>query len=541
MPTMQEVRAKYPQYNDMTDEQLASSLHRKFYADMPFEEFASKIGLQREAPQDQDGGLSQVQQQYDALPWYQKAAQAADDTVRLVANGMTLGFADRFAGYMDGTGTEGERKKTQDARERAGTAGYAAEALGTFAPATALAKSALSTTRLVPATWTGAKGVLGRSAGLAGDGATLGTLQALGNDQDPATGAAFGLASGFGGNLLGEALGGATSKVAGMFNKKPPQMTTDQLKSAGSESYKRAKEAGVIFKPEAVDRLRQSVYDDMAEMGFDPALHPGAAVVYNRLERLASGGYTGLDGLDTVRRVASAGYNPSNPANNEMLRSITSRIDDFAASATSDDIISGNAAKATQALSEGRDYWKRFRKLEKVQELIARADRRAASTGSGGNVENATRQELRKILDNKKIMRGFTKDEIAAIEKAVMGTGAQNALRLAGKLSPQGNGLMAALGLGGVASMPMVAVPAMIGGAISKKAAERMASKNADEVMRLVASGGNRATLLGAPNAVQRIAQRSTPLLGRAAMSGALTGGAPVFLVDAQGREYPYP
>jgi len=46
MPTIQEVRAKYPQYNDMTDEQLASSLHRKFYADMPFEEFASKIGLQ---------------------------------------------------------------------------------------------------------------------------------------------------------------------------------------------------------------------------------------------------------------------------------------------------------------------------------------------------------------------------------------------------------------------------------------------------------------------------------------------------------------
>lgn len=45
MPTMQEVRAKYPQYNDMSDDQLAGALHKKFYSDMPFDQFAGKIGL----------------------------------------------------------------------------------------------------------------------------------------------------------------------------------------------------------------------------------------------------------------------------------------------------------------------------------------------------------------------------------------------------------------------------------------------------------------------------------------------------------------
>lgn len=45
MATIKEIRAKYPQYNDMTDRELAEKLHAKFYSDLPFEEFASKIDL----------------------------------------------------------------------------------------------------------------------------------------------------------------------------------------------------------------------------------------------------------------------------------------------------------------------------------------------------------------------------------------------------------------------------------------------------------------------------------------------------------------
>lgn len=43
MATISDIRAKYPQYNDLTDRELAEKFHAKFYADMPFEEFASKI------------------------------------------------------------------------------------------------------------------------------------------------------------------------------------------------------------------------------------------------------------------------------------------------------------------------------------------------------------------------------------------------------------------------------------------------------------------------------------------------------------------
>ena len=44
MPSLPEIRQQYPQYDDLSDEQLASSLHKQFYSDMPDREFRKTIG-----------------------------------------------------------------------------------------------------------------------------------------------------------------------------------------------------------------------------------------------------------------------------------------------------------------------------------------------------------------------------------------------------------------------------------------------------------------------------------------------------------------
>lgn len=49
MPTIAEVRQKYPQYQDMSDEALAGALHKKYYSDMPEADFNAKIGLAAQA------------------------------------------------------------------------------------------------------------------------------------------------------------------------------------------------------------------------------------------------------------------------------------------------------------------------------------------------------------------------------------------------------------------------------------------------------------------------------------------------------------
>jgi hypothetical protein len=45
MATIAEIRAKYPQYNDISDDGLADALYAKHYSDMPRAEFNEKIGL----------------------------------------------------------------------------------------------------------------------------------------------------------------------------------------------------------------------------------------------------------------------------------------------------------------------------------------------------------------------------------------------------------------------------------------------------------------------------------------------------------------
>lgn len=51
MPTIAEIRQQYPQYQDMSDADLAGALHKKFYSDMPAEEFNAKVGLAAPQPQ----------------------------------------------------------------------------------------------------------------------------------------------------------------------------------------------------------------------------------------------------------------------------------------------------------------------------------------------------------------------------------------------------------------------------------------------------------------------------------------------------------
>jgi hypothetical protein len=67
MPSLAEIRAQHPEYNDLDDEALATGLHKKFYADLPEDEFRVKVGLQPKL-----GGLP-----VDASPT-QYAAQSAE-------------------------------------------------------------------------------------------------------------------------------------------------------------------------------------------------------------------------------------------------------------------------------------------------------------------------------------------------------------------------------------------------------------------------------------------------------------------------------
>ncbi len=461
-----------------------------------------------------------VQAEFDAMPWYHKAAVAADDLVRSAANGATFGYADKLAGWANGTGTEAERQKSAEASMRGGSATTAAEIGGAIATPVLAAGVGASLPRMA-ASVPGVTGTLARSGLAAVEGAGYGALNASGHDQDIGEGALMGAIFGAGGNAAGEAVATGTRKVAGAFNAKPKIPTMDELSTAARQAYDAADKAGVIFTPQATGRLQSEIVQTLTDAGFDPALQPGAAAVLRRLQDLQGQNVT-LKGLDTLRKVAGGGFIPGNKSNNAAVSAIVNRIDDLVGNTQAGEVLSGDATAGAEALKTARDLWSRMSKANAVTEAAARGELNAAAAGSGANRENASHQVMKALRNNKSATRGFTPDEQAALMQAITGTPDQNALRLVGKLSPTGivSGALSS-GAGYQMGGPVGAVAAPAVGYFARKGAERMQDGFVQDLVDIIMAGGSKAATLTPANAVQAAIDANRNAFVKSAAAGA--------------------
>ncbi|WP_050596704.1 hypothetical protein [Mesorhizobium ciceri] len=291
------------------------------------------------------------------------------------------------------------------------------------------------------------------------------------------------------GALVGGLTGGAVrSGVNALESRAASKVipSNDDIRKAAQAAYNKADAAGVIVKPSGMQRLGQGIVQDLYDFGYDPALQPGIAAVVSRLGNLSDKNVT-LKGLDVVRRVAgNAAKMPGNPSQQAAASKIIDRIDDFIETLPDEDVLAGNIKHGAEALSEARTLWGRLRRSEMVDSAATKAELRAASTGSGGNVDNATRQNVRRLVENP---RGMSEKEKELAEVVVRGSKGQNALRLAGKLSPQGNGLMTAMGVGGAMVNPVLGIPALVGTG-AKVLADRATMRNVEKLSQVIRSGG---------------------------------------------------
>lgn len=317
----------------------------------------------------------------------------------------------------------------------------------------------------------------GAYGALYGAGAGQGTddriMQAL-------TGAGTGAALGAGVGAIGRAL-------VGRGPRPPATPTAEDIRGAAQQAYQRADDAGVIFKPESIQRLSRNITKELTDFGYHPSLHPRVGAVLQSIDDLKGQNIT-FKGLQTIRRIANNARTSLDASERTIGGKIVDAIDDIATNPKAAEVLTGDAQAGSRAMREGTQLWKRAKKTELIEEAFTKAERRAASTGSGGNVENAMRQNIRGILDNAKNRRLFSKAEQEAMDAFVRGTKGQNIARLIGKLSPQGSGLMAALGIGGTAANPLLAAfPAA--GMVAKGLAQRGAQAGAQAVRQSVATG----------------------------------------------------
>ncbi|MDX8534290.1 hypothetical protein RFM41_24510 [Mesorhizobium sp. VK25A] len=160
---------------------------------------------------------------FDAGSWWQKPLAAANDTVRLMANGATFGQADKFSAGMNSLFSDksydellaAEQAETEDAEDRAGSAGTAANLLGGFVTGHGLQSAGLTFTGKFGAEALGGlRGVFARSATAAADGAVFGGVDAALNGRDIVPGVGSGVVFGLGGNALAEGLNAIGGQVA---------------------------------------------------------------------------------------------------------------------------------------------------------------------------------------------------------------------------------------------------------------------------------------------------------------------------------------
>ncbi|MER9328193.1 hypothetical protein [Mesorhizobium sp. M0488] len=166
---------------------------------------------------------------FDALPAYLKPLVALNDTVRLMADGATFGYGDKFAARMNslisGSNYEeelaAERAGTQDARDRAGSAGIAAGVLGAYLSGRGLGQAGITLAgRFGTTTMEGLSGLLAR-IGLTGiEGGGYGAAEATGRDQSIGSGIASGVFWNAGGKLLDEGLSAIYGQLAQRFQER---------------------------------------------------------------------------------------------------------------------------------------------------------------------------------------------------------------------------------------------------------------------------------------------------------------------------------
>lgn len=270
---------------------------------------------------------------------------------------------------------------------------------------------------------------------------------------------------------------------------------TDALRAAGNAAYKAVDDAGVQIKPEALDASRQRILGALrANTGFDELPGPGSLTPNSArtMEIMGQAGARMADdptaalpfrSLDQMRRQAGAAAgNVANKTDAKAGMTIIEGLDDMVAKLGPDDVVAGDVDALQAAIPKARETWARMTKSQLLDDAIE-AGRGNYMGGAGSGIRN----QFASILRNKKLSRGFTDLEKAAMQRVVRGTVPEQIVNLLGG----GMGQLATMGTGAVMGGGL---PGFIGGtaiaAAARKGSEAIVSKNAEIARALVANGG---------------------------------------------------
>lgn len=264
--------------------------------------------------------------------------------------------------------------------------------------------------------------------------------------------------------------------------------TVQELKGQAGQQYKFAEDVGAVFKKNSYNQFANKLESTLAKEGLDKALQPRVFAALERIKDTKNSNVT-LENMEILRRISQAAGSSADASERRLASIMVDNLDDFVETAQPSQLAKGSS-EAVSALTDARELWKRAKKTEIIDDLVASAELRADANFSQSGMENALRRKLVNLADNPKALRAFTKEEQNAIKVAAKGGPVQNVLRLVGKLAPtgivSGGG---SVGLGYLAGGPIGAVGLPIIGGAARKGAEQLGLRNIEQLRNRLATG----------------------------------------------------
>lgn len=516
MATLAEIRAQYPQYGDLSDQQLADSLYTKFYSDMDRATFDQKVGLVATPPEGAKPGsqeyaqwalenaragnkLPQVSEapEFEAPKWNTLGDKAQTAAASWIEGTPIIGpawmdVAEKARSFVQGVPeaqVEAETDKLQaDNPITSGAAGVGSSILN-LAP---LGMTQLGGRLLGTVGTTGQRLVAGGLSGAALSGADT---AARGGDigqiaTNTALGAGLGMvfpAAGGVKNYLGNKAAQRAATTAAI--KDAPNVS--ELKAAASAMFENSRVANAGVKAKVFRDFAGKLVDKVMKADIDPELDGQALAAYKRMVQMANeaeaSGSISLSRLHNLRQLAQdVVIEAKKPRTKNFANAIVDGLDDLIEKLkpwqmASNQIGKGSATQAGNDLFNGISTWARAKKLALIEEAITQAEFQPSG------VTNGLRLKFQALLRNPKTRGLFSKAELDEIKRVANGGVVDNIARLVGKfgfgLGNNGNNVV-----GGSIGLALGGIPGMVAGAGARKVAEKLTERAAERAAKVVAT-----------------------------------------------------
>jgi hypothetical protein len=194
--------------------------------------------------------------------------------------------------------------------------------------------------------------------------------------------------------------------------------SVDELKAAARAGYNSPEVAAVEIHPQSVGNLAAKIEDDLINKGFRPRNTPGTFDEVRNLTPPAGVTSVKVADIDSARKAFGVMAKEVDAVGKPTAEAAAAshaigHINDYLPNISPADVIAGDAPAAAAILKDAGENWGAAKRAESVDVRLTRADRQAAKSGSGSNIENAMRQKIAGMLDVPSRSVGYSVPEVA--------------------------------------------------------------------------------------------------------------------------------